>query len=256
MPKTKSKRRGSSSHRSGGFLQAVRLDLDLAERPDVYPFNVPSLRNLERLELEPGLTFFVGENGSGKSTLLEAIAVKLGINAEGGSRNYRFSTAETHSNLKDILKIERIRYFSDCFFLRAESFYNVATYAESLAVSPGGRSLHHQSHGESFMSFFMNRLFGDGLYLFDEPEAALSPQRQMAVIPLLHRLLAEGSQIIIATHSPILLAYPNALIYEFSEHGIRKIAYEETEHFMVTRDFLNRHKRMIEMLIEEEGRER
>jgi predicted ATPase len=238
---------------SGGFVTSVRIDAAVDERPGDYPFDIPSIRNLTRLSLNPGITFFVGENGSGKSTLLEAIAVRLAMNAEGGSRNHRFSTVNTHSGLHESLVVERPRHFSDCYFLRAESFYNVATYNDEIGLmDPEGRSLHARSHGEAFMALFTNRLLGHGLYLFDEPEAALSPQRQLALIPLLHRLVHHDSQLIIATHSPILMAYPGATIYEFAADGIREIAYEDTEHYIITRDFLNAHQRMISLLIADE----
>ncbi len=238
----------------GGFLPAFRLMRD--EVPDFsqYPFNIPAIRSLDRIELHPAVTFFVGENGSGKSTLLEALAVKLRFNAEGGSRNLDFATHETHSDLFDFLRLERRGHFTDGWFLRAESFYNVATQLEHLGptISYGGKSLHDQSHGEAFLALLANRLQGDGIYLFDEPEAALSPQRQLSVLTLLHRLVYHRSQLVIATHSPILLAYPHARISEFGDHGIREIAYTETEHYRITKDFLNRHERMLDILLDEE----
>lgn len=210
--------------------------------------------------MHPAVTFFVGENGSGKSTLLEALAVRSGFNAEGGSRNFRFDTRASHSELFRHLVLEKgFRRPSDTYFLRAESFYNVATEIEKLDAEPGGgppigpaygsKGLHEQSHGQSFFSLLMNRLHGDGFYLFDEPEAALSPQRQMSALTLIDDLVQRSSQLVIATHSPILLAYPQAAIYEFGEHGIRAVEYTETEHFQVTRDFLNRHEKMRGILL-------
>jgi predicted ATPase len=237
------------------FIKALRLDMPGDERSTIYPFSIPAIRSLERMEFKSPVTFFVGENGSGKSTLLEAMAVKLRFNPEGGSRDLLFETSATHSELCDFLTLERQGHFKDGFFLRAESFYNVASALEGVGSSfsaYGGKPLHHQSHGESFLSLLNNRLRGQGVYLFDEPEAALSPQRQLSVLTLLHRLVRHQSQLIIATHSPILLAYPEATIYEFSGEGIRQIAYEDTEHFRITRDFLNRHQRMVEILISEE----
>jgi predicted ATPase len=238
----------------GGFLLAFKLLREQVPDFGQYPFNIPAIRSLDRLELHPAVTFFVGENGSGKSTLLEALAVKLRFNAEGGSRNLDFATHETHSDLFDVLRLERRGHFTDGWFLRAESFYNVATQLEHLGptISYGGKSLHDQSHGEAFLALLANRLQGDGIYLFDEPEAALSPQRQLSVLTLLHRLVYHRSQLVIATHSPILLAYPHARIYEFGEHGIREIAYTDTEHYRITKDFLNRHERMLEILLDEE----
>src|SRR5438105_5655818 len=234
------------------FLEAVRLERDGVPGFDRYPFCIPAVRHLERLEFHPAITFFIGENGSGKSTLLEAIATKYGFNAEGGSKNFNFSTQETHSDLHDYICLEKgVLRPSDGFFLRAESFYNVATAIDELGVERvyGGRSLHRQSHGEAFLALLQHRFQGDGLYLLDEPEAALSPQRQLSVLTLLRRLVYHQSQLVIATHSPILLAYPHARIYEFSERGIHEIAYTDTEHYQVTKDFLNRHERMLELLL-------
>lgn len=238
----------------GGFVSALRLRREDVPGFDAYPFHLPAIRSLERLELHPAVTFFIGENGSGKSTLLEALAVKLRFNAEGGSRNFSFATRETHSPLHEFLTLERRGHFTDGWFLRAESFYNVASQIDALGVTGGygGQSLHAQSHGESFLALLTNRLQGDGVYLFDEPEAALSPQRQLSVLTLLHRLVYHRSQLVIATHSPILLAYPHARIYEFGPHGIRETRYEETEHFLITRDFLNRPARMLEILLDAE----
>ncbi len=237
------------------FLNAVRLERETVKSFDEYPFCVPAIRHLERLDFHPSVTFFIGENGSGKSTLLEAIALKLGFNAEGGSKNFNFATRETHSSLHEFIRLERgIGHSTDNFFLRAESFYNLASEIDNLEVQYGSGkiSLHQQSHGEAFLSLLANRLQGDGIYLFDEPEAALSPQRQLSVLTLLHRLVYHHSQIIIATHSPILLAYPNARIYQFAADGITEIKYTETEHYQITRDFLNRHERMLEILLSAE----
>ena len=243
-----------------GFARAICLERDKVANFDAYPFAIPAICSLDRLPLNPAVTFFIGENGTGKSTLLEALAVRWGFNAEGGSRNFRFSTHASHSALHHFLSIERgSRYPSDGYFLRAESFYNVATELEKLdqdyglipKIGPayGGVHLHEQSHGQSFFALLKNRLHGDGFYLFDEPEAALSPNRQMSAITLIDDLVRRGSQLVIATHSPILLAYPNATIYEFGEAGIRTIRYTETEHFQVTRDFLNRHEKMLSILM-------
>lgn len=237
------------------FLNAVRLERDAVENFDKYPFCIPAIRHLKRLEFHPAVTFFIGENGSGKSTLLEAIAVKLGFNAEGGSKNFNFATRDTHSNLNQFICIERgIGHATDNYFLRAESFYNLASEIDNLGVEYGygKKSLHQQSHGEAFLALLTNRLQGDGIYLFDEPEAALSPQRQLSVLTLLHRLVYHHSQIIIATHSPILLAYPHARIYEFAADGIKQVKYTDTEHYQITKDFLNRHERMLELLLSAE----
>lgn len=245
---------------SSGFLRALRLEREGVPDFEKYPFAIPAIRELERLELHRAVTFFVGENGSGKSTLLEALAVRCGFNPEGGSKNFRFDTRASHSELFRHLRIEKgVRHPSDGYFLRAESFYNLATEIENLyqgyglgpPIGPayGGEGLHEQSHGQSFFSLLTNRLHGDGVYLFDEPEAALSPQRQMSALTLIDDLVQRGSQLVIATHSPILLAYPEAVIYEFSDAGIRPIAYTDTEHYRVTRDFLNRHEKMLAILL-------
>lgn len=210
----------------------------------MYPYCLPVVRGLHELALHPKLTFFIGENGTGKSTMIEAIAVAAGFNAEGGSRNFNFATRRTESELHSVLQLVRSpRRQRDGYFVRAESFYNVATNIEELGVggSYGERALHAQAHGESFLALALNRFGGNGLYILDEPEAALSPQRQLSLLALMDdHVQHRGSQFIIATHSPILMAYPDALIYELSEeHGIRIVTYEDTEHFQITRDFLN-----------------
>lgn len=222
-----------------------------------YLRNIPSLKNFQGIKIDKPVTFFVGENGSGKSTLLEAIAVALGLNPEGGSKNFNFATKETHSELGKILEIARgSRREEDGFFLRAESFYNLATEVEELASSGftnfydsyGGKSLHDQSHGESFRSLILNRFRPRGIYLLDEPEAALSPTSQMSLLCIMNELVKKDTQFIIASHSPIILAYPNADIYEFSEAGIEKKSYKETESYSVTKAFLDDPERMMNLL--------
>jgi predicted ATPase len=244
------------------YLLEVRLLRDKVPSFEQFPFSLPAVRNLDTLVLHPSVTFIVGENGSGKSTLLEAIAVALGFNPEGGTRNFNFATRASHSDLHKFLRLSKgIRRPKDGFFLRAESFFNLATNIEHLdeepAASPpvinsyGGRSLHEQSHGESFFALLMNRFGGKGLYILDEPEAALSPSRQMAMISRMHDLIQDDSQFIIATHSPILMAYPDAQIFVLSPDGIKKVRYTETDHFRVTKDFLNNHEKMLKILMEE-----
>lgn len=237
------------------YLREVQLKRDKIENEGVYPFSIPAIKELDFLDFHPDVTFFVGENGSGKSTLLEAIAVSQQFNAEGGNKNYAFSTNKTHSQLHDYLKtIKSFKRPKDGYFLRAESFYNVATYADDLGYLSGygGESLHGQSHGESFMATLLNKLRGNGLYLMDEPEAALSPARQMTALSAIHQLVEKKSQFIIATHSPILLAYPRAKIYQFTQTGIYEVAYEDTEHYAITKDFLSRHEQMMKILMEPE----
>jgi len=227
-----------------------------------YPFSLPAVRDLESIELHPKVTFLVGENGSGKSTLLEAIAVRLGFNAEGGTKNFRFETRGSHSELHQFLRIARgLRKPKDGFFLRAESFFNVATEIERLddaggpgppvVDSYGGVSLHEQSHGESFLAVMLNRFGGQGVYILDEPEAALSPQRQLAALVRIHDLVNLESQFIIATHSPILMAYPDACIYACTERGLARVTYEETEHYRVMRQFILDPKRMLHLLLKD-----
>lgn len=238
------------------FIREVRIN----NKHDVenYVKTIRPIMNLGSLKLKSNITFLVGENGMGKSTLLEAIAVAYGFNPEGGSKNFNFSSMNTHSELYKLLTLVKgIKRPRDGFFLRAESFYNVATEIDELdkigAVplvdSYGGKSLHKQSHGESFMSLIINRFSGNGIYILDEPEAALSPQRQLSLIARISELLNEGSQFIIATHSPILMAFPNADIFVLSENSINLTPYEETEHYLITKCFLNNPQGMLKELI-------
>lgn len=222
-----------------------------------YPFNLPFLRKFSSLPIHPEMTIFVGDNGSGKSTLLEAIAVAAGMNAEGGGRNVKFETRNTHSDLHDALALFRgTRRPRDTYFLRAESHYALSTYIEELPgpwkhEPYGGKPLHGMSHGESFWAVLRNRFGEDGLYILDEPEAALSPTRQLAALAQMHTLARCGSQFIIATHSPILMAYPGATIYLFGEGIPKPVKYEETEHYLVFRDFFNRREAMMKELLED-----
>ena len=235
------------------FAGRVTLMRDKVESFERYPFSLPAIRMLDFIDLHPKVTFIVGENGSGKSTLLEAMAIALGFNPEGGSRNFNFGTRESYSELHRFLRIAKgYRRHRDGFFLRAESWFNVATEVDRLGVAEhyGGRSLHEQSHGESFMALLKKRLGGDGLYLLDEPEAALSPTRQIEALSRLHELVLDGSQLVIATHSPILMAYPEALILRCDARGIQPVAYEDTEHFRITRDFLAHRERVLNILME------
>ncbi len=221
-----------------------------------YAAKIPAIRETKRLKLHPKATFFVGENGSGKSTLLEAIAVADGFNAEGGTRNFNFATRASHADLYKWIRLGRGvrgKRRSDGFFFRAESFYNVSTEIEKLGLTTyGDVSYHDQSHGESMLHLFTDRLRGDGLYLFDEPEAALSPQRQLAFLAGMHDLIEREAQFVVATHSPIIMAYPDALIYHFDGEGIQEIAYEDTEHYRVTRAFLTRKEQMLRELFSPE----
>ena len=244
---------------SDQYLAAVELKRENVSF-DRYPFSLPVIKTLTSLKLHPKVTFFIGENGSGKSTFLEAVAVACGFNPEGGSKNFSFSTCQTHSGLYEKLRLVRgVSRPRDGYFLRAESFYNVATNIDELDKEPsrdpqiigayGGESLHHKSHGEAFFALFMNRLNGNGLYLLDEPEAALSPTRQLAFLSRLHDLVGRHSQFIIATHSPLIMAYPDSVIYEFGESGIRSVAYEQTEQFGVYKSFFTDYKRFFYEII-------
>ncbi|MCS0791549.1 AAA family ATPase [Cytobacillus firmus] len=246
---------------SSQYVRGISLKREVIPSFNQYPFNLPSLKTMDEVPFHPKVTFLIGENGMGKSTLLEAVAVALGFNAEGGSFNFNFSTFDSHSVLGDYLKvIKGIDRPSDGFFLRAESFYNVASNIEEMdreggapkvIDSFGGRSLHEQSHGEAFFSTFLHRFRGNGIYILDEPEAALSPLRQMSMLTRIHDLVREHSQFIIATHSPIIMAYPEAAIYEFSEEGISEKKLEETNHYRIMKQFFDDKKRMLHHLLDE-----
>lgn len=260
-------------HRSrpGPYLLRLQLLRDRIPTPDRFPYTLPAVRNLDTLAFHPRVTFFVGENGAGKSTLLEAVAVACGLNPEGGSRNFSFATRASHSSLDECVRLAKTAATpGDSYFLRAESFYNVATdierldreFKESGLAGPplidsyGGRSLHEQSHGESFFALFRNRFRDHGLYLMDEPEAALSPARQLQFLVLLHDYIRRGGQFVIATHSPIIMAYPDARIYVFGADCIREVPYAETEHYLITRRFLgNPQRSLAELLADNEPAE-
>ena len=235
------------------YISSILYDNSLDENS--YLNNLPVIKYLaeyKELKFSSNITFFVGENGTGKSTLLEAIAVAYGFNAEGGTRNFSFSTKDTHSELSEHLTLIKRDYAKDGFFLRAESLYNAATYIDEVKATHnyGYVSLHNQSHGESFLSIVQNRFSGKGLYLLDEPEAALSPMRLMTLIVEIDKLLKNNSQFIIATHSPILMAFPNAEILQFSESGIGEVKYYETEHYKTTKLLIEEPEKTIHYLID------
>lgn len=238
------------------YLLELKVKWEKVENKNSYPFNLPAVHNLDKLTFHPAITFIIGENGTGKSTLLEAIAVAYGFNPEGGSKNFNFSTRNSHAELhKYIQLVKNYKRPRDGYFLRAESFYNVATNIDELDEEPsdarpikdsyGGTSLHQRSHGESFFDLFNNRFGGNGLYILDEPEAALSPMRQMAMLSKIHSLINDQSQFIIATHSPIIMAYPNAKIIVLSNDGHEESSYKETEHFQITKNFLNNPEKYL-----------
>lgn len=226
------------------FIRGLRLGEAIAIE---YPFSIPAVRDIESIQFNSPVTFFVGENGSGKSTIIEAIAVAAGFNAEGGTKNYNFSTHDSVSPLADTITLVRgSRREKTGYFLRAESFYTTANYAEKGTFAFGdtpspllfaGKHIHEQSHGEAFMSIIGE--FRPGLFIFDEPESALSPRRLISLMEIMQQLVHQGAQFIIATHSPILLAYSGATIYQLSQKGLWEVDYDNVEHVKLTRDFLN-----------------
>ena len=238
--------------RSGAlFIREAAIDWDVVPR-DSYLRNISALKGFSRLAFESNVTFFAGENGTGKSTLLEGIAVAYGFNAEGGTQNYRFSTYQDVSELEEAIRLVKgYRKRNSGYFFRAESFFNVATVT-NLQYNDDGRlpDYHAQSHGESFLSFLQDEA-REGVYLMDEPEAALSPQRQLTLMRHIYYMAMEGSQFIIATHSPILLGLPGAQILNFSYEGIRPIRYEDTESYQITKLFLERRRQMLDELFKD-----
>ena len=240
------------------YVRQVRLERDKVPDFRAYPFCIPAVQGLDELPLHEKVTFLVGENGMGKSTFMEALAVACGCCPEGGGRNFRLETCATHSPLYQYLHLTKGPLPPrDNYFLRAESFYNVATEIENVADGVlkyyGDKSLHQQSHGESFLALLGHRLFGHGLYIFDEPEAALSPSRQMYMLCRMKQLAEQGSQFIISTHSPIVMSYPGAEIYEITDRGLEPTELEETSHFQLMKRFiLDRRGILRQMELEKE----
>ena len=232
------------------FIRGVTIDW---KKIDKYSYlrKIKALKGLERLEFKKPITFFVGENGSGKSTLLEAIPISYGFNPEGGTKNYNFSTYDSHSELCDAIRVEKsFRRAKWGYFLRAESFYNVAT--QEIAYSDGftpSEGYHEQSHGESFLALAQSQLQKDSVYIFDEPEAALSPQRQLTLLKEIYDCANNGSQFIIVTHSPILLGIPNSEILTFDNGKIHACDYEDTDTYQITEMFINRRNQFLERLL-------
>ena len=220
---------------------------------DSYLHRIPAIRSIQTLRFHAPVTFFTGENGSGKSTLLEAIAVAYGFNPEGGSRNYHFSTYDSHSELGTALSLIRTAGHSGWgYFFRAESFYNVASMEEEYSKTGGIPAHYHQrSHGESFLKMAQLNMKGRGFYVLDEPEAALSPQRQLTLLSEIHDSVRLGSQFIIATHSPILLGIPEAEILSFDDHMPHPISYEEAESVKITRLFLDHRHQVLHALFQD-----
>lgn len=231
------------------FINTIYIEWEKIH-PESYLREIEALKRTNVIELNSPLTFFVGENGSGKSTLLEAIAIADGFNPEGGSRNYSFSTHDSHSDLCDAVTLSRREKAKWGYFLRAESFYNVATQEEKYEDPLHSLRLHDQSHGESFLSVIQNNFNSKGLYILDEPEAALSPQRQLTLMYEIYRSIREGSQFIIATHSPILLGMPDAAILNFGPEGITGCEYEETDSYKITSMFVNNREQILKHLLD------
>lgn len=235
------------------FVQKIMVNWDCIS-PDSYLREIEAINQIEEIKIESPVTYFVGENGSGKSTFLEAIAVACGFNPEGGSRNYNFSTYDSHSELCNAMTIGKgWRKISWGYFLRAESFYNVATKEiEYSDLKHPSKRYHEKSHGESFLALAQNSFKPNGLYILDEPEAALSPQRQLTLLIEINRLVKQGAQFIIVSHSPILLGLPDAQIWSFDEGRIRTCSYEETESYQVMEMFINNRKKLLDCLLTEE----
>ena len=243
------------------YVREVRISKKIPK--DNYLSKLPvvrNLRNMGSLRFNKNVTFIVGENGIGKSTLIEGLAVAMGFNPEGGTVNFNFSTNNSHSDLHEYLTVSRgYKRHRDGFFLRAESFYNVASNIDEMDAEPGlgekvitsygGVSLHKQSHGESFMALVENRFMGNGLYILDEPEAALSPTRLMRLMFCMQKLVKKNSQFIISTHSPILMTFPDSEVLEITKEGINSVNYKDTEHYIVTKRFMDAPEKMLESLL-------
>ncbi len=248
------------------MLHKVTLLRDRVENWETYPFCVPVIRNLTELPLHARVCFFTGENGTGKSTLLEAMAVHYGFGTEGGNRNLKADTTESNRSVDPLVRALRLSFdirTGKGYFLRAESFFNTATLIDRLDSEPGlgapismyygGRSLHTRSHGETFLTLLECKFRSDGLFLLDEPEAALSPQRQLSFLLLMHDVLRrfKDAQFVISTHSPILLGFPGAQIISFDEERLSEIDYEETSPAQIVRRFLSHRKVFLEELFQE-----
>ncbi len=242
------------------YIKNIEI-LESYREENSFPFYLPSIQSISKIELHPTINFFVGENGSGKSTLLEAIALSCGFNHEGGSKNFRFSSSDENSLLSKALRLSRTaKRPRDGYFYRAESFYNVITEINKLDCGPGGppiknsyggSDLHTRSHGEAFMDLIIHRFRGNGLYLLDEPESALSPQRQLSLLVRIAELAKQQSQFIIATHSPILIAYPGARIWEFTESGLVEKHYTETENYLIMKSYFSNTESFMSKLFDE-----
>lgn len=239
------------------YVRKIFLKRDKIESFDSYPFNIEVIKNFDEIELNSLVTFFVGENGTGKSTLIEAIAVVLGLNPEGGTENFQFKTSDTHSILSNYIGLKTFSKPIQKFFLRAESFYNFSTEVNRLVEEDHflalrniyGTNLHECSHGESFIQLVQNKFVGKGLYILDEPEAALSPQRQLSLLCLINDLVRDGAQFIIATHSSILISYRDGEILDLN-NNFKKVKYEETDIYDIYKMYLSNPEGMQKRLFD------
>lgn len=239
------------------IVKRISLEKDKIKSFDEYPFNIEVVKNFDELNLDSQVTFFVGENGVGKSTFIEAIAVALGLPAEGGTENFIYSTKNTTSNLSNFLRISTFNKPKTKFFLRAESFYNFSTEVQRLVEEDEfhglynvyGGNLHECSHGESFIKLVQNKFTDHGLYILDEPEAALSPQRQLALLCLIDQLVKEGSQFIIATHSPILISYRDGKILDLN-NNFKEVKYKDTDIYSLYKMYLDEPEVMQQRLFD------
>ncbi len=233
-------------------IQGVSINWDKIDERS-YLRGIEAIKDLDYLEFHKNITIFVGENGSGKSTMLEAIAVNYGFNPEGGTKNYNFSTYDSHSELCDAIRLSRgFKKPGWGYFLRAESFYNVATAEEIYSrEDPRGRreQFHERSHGESFLQLVQSNFRGHGLYLLDEPEAALSPQRQLTLLLEIVNCAKEDAQFIMVTHSPILLGIPDAEILSFDDGQVHPVEYEDTDSYQITKLFIENKEQMLKRLL-------
>lgn len=245
------------------YIKQIYVTGEIPESDYIGKLSVVRHLKKEPIDFSSPVTFFVGENGVGKSTLIEGIAVAYGFNAEGGSRNFSFATRASHSSLSEHLRVVKsFRRPRDGFFLRAESYYNVASNIEEMDKEPapappiinsyGGVSLHEQSHGESFLALVKHRFGGEGVYILDEPEAALSPMRLLTLMCYIKELTDKGSQFIISTHSPSLMAFPGAEVFEITDSAIKSVPYKDTEHYSVTRRFLNDPESILDVMLRED----
>ncbi|MCI8777854.1 MAG: AAA family ATPase [Bacilli bacterium] len=240
------------------FIKKVIFDREKVDNFDKYPFNIDIIKNLDELTFDSPVTFLVGENGVGKSTFIESLAISIGLNAEGGTQNFDFHTKDTHSSLSRYITVAKYGKPKTKFFLRAESFYNFQTEMQRLVEEDSfyslynayGGNLHECSHGESFLKLIKNRFTDHGLYILDEPEAALSPQRQMSLLCLIDDLVKNGSQFIIATHSPILISYINGKILDLNDE-FKEIKYEETDIYKIYKLYLDNAYSMQEKLFKD-----